>query len=382
MSGIDIRSVAEARSMIKEEVDRLEEKRARIARPEVGEWRFVLAMVVLLTASTIILLAWPEALVLWVLGIFILYSFNYIVFFLPITRHHSGRKRKRSILDRPVRGPLRHLLARPKFLVEVGATMFLAGMVPLARSFLLLFGSGMTLILYHGTYNGDLPLQLTLYLVLQILVILVYFLLVVFLSPQSQGFTRIARSLKYKVLSARSEGRRAYILAMALSGALIVAISLVAVGAVLLPGRTMDSLIGFLGGNVLVLIPALAAVLAMEFFIMRVPQSVGSRKMAVDLLDDKVQALRCWCLEPLDEIITEAAMHNRSAVERARLEEVLCIYYPIVMYKVIETNIFGRLPVFLVAPDVDLLFDLEALRYVGVPRDRDGRPMIDGRTDG
>jgi hypothetical protein len=48
---------------------------------------------------------------------------------------------------------------------------------------------------------------------------------------------------------------------------------------------------------------------------------------------------------------------------------------------VIETNIFGRLPVFLVAPDVDLLFDVEALRYVGVPRDRDGRPMVNGRTD-
>ncbi len=381
MSGIDIRAAVDARSMIQEEVDRLEEKRERILRPGKEDRACILAMGALIAASAAVLLTWPGALILWVLATFILYSFNYIVFFLPITRHHGGRERKRLVLERPIKGPLSRLLTRPKFLVEVGTTMFLAGMVPLARSFLLLFGSGVMFIIYHGVYMGDLPLQFTGWLVLQILVILGYFLMVVALNPQSQGFTRIARSLKFKVLSARSEGRRAYVMAMALAGALIVAISVVAVGAVLLPGRTMESLIGFLGGNALVVIPAMVAILAVEFFIMRVPQSVGSRRMAIDLIDDKVRALRYWCLEPLDALIVEAAMQNRTVVDRDRLEEVLCIYYPIVMYKVVETNIFGRLPVYLVAPDFGLLFDHEALRHVGVPRDPDGRPVLDRRSD-
>ena len=103
--------------------------------------------------------------------------------------------------------------------------------------------------------------------------------------------------------------------------------------------------------------------------------------MALDLMDEKVRALRYFCLEPLDDLIVEAAAQNMTVVEKGRLDEVLCIYYPIAMYRVIETNIFGRLPVYLVAPNFDLLFDTEALKHVDVPRDMDGRPVLNGRSN-
>jgi hypothetical protein len=384
MKGADVREVMGMRSRVKSEVDLYLEMRKAVMAQDGRDGMYVAATLLLLVASAAIMATWYEALILWVIVTFILYSFNYVVFFLPITRHPGERRAKErgDATKFSIKGPLRYLLKkRRKFAIEVGVTMFLAGMVPLARSFFVLFGAGLVFTLYHGIFLEELPVQLTILLIVQILVIMGYFVVVVAVSPQSQGFTRIAESIKQRMISARSRGRTAYTWSIVLSGALAIAVSLMAVGAILLPGRTLDSLIEFLHVDGTVHIVALAAIMVAEFFIMRVLQSRGSRHMALTLIDRKIEALESFCLAPLDALIETAETHGGAMIERGRLDEILYDYYPISIYDVVETNIFGHLPVFLVVPDVHLMLDEDVLRYVGGPRDLGSGPMIEDRQD-
>jgi hypothetical protein len=379
MSEIDLRDAIVTRSRVQLEIDHYQRKREKVAAPNGWSKRQFLALVLLLAISAVFMYTWYEALVLWVIITFVLYSFNYIVFFLPITRHPGERrKRKPLIPKRPIKGPLQYLITKKRmFAVEVLVTMFLVGLVPLARSFFVLFGTALVFIVYHGVLLDELPTQLTTGLILQILVIMGYFILVVMISPQSQGFSDIARLIRHRIHSARSRGRSAYIWAVAASGILVIAISLMAVGAILLPGRTLDSLIMFLQGDDVLHILVSIAVLVAEFFVMRVFQSRGSRTMALALIDEKLRSLKADCLEPLDALIADADARGTAKVDGERLEEVLCTFYPIAIYDVVETNLFGHLPVFLVVPDIELILDLEALRHVGGHRHQDGRPALE-----
>ncbi len=333
---------------------------------------------ILLALSIIIMLIWSTVPLLWIVATFVLYSFNYIVFFLPISRHPGvENKKKEPSPKRSIKGPLRYLLKKKrKFALEVGATMFLVGLVPLARSFFVLFGVGLVLTVYYGVLQSVYPFELTIGLCIQILVIMGYFVLVVTVSPQSQGFTRIARSFKFRILTARSKGRPAYIWAMTISGFILVVVSLLAIGAILLPGRTMGAVIEFFKTNGSVPLLLFAAILLTEFYVMRSIQSRGSRRMVIALIEQKLQELRTDCLEPLDAIITEAGSRNLTFIDYQRYQEVLYTFYPLAFYDVVETNLFGYSPVYLVIPKIDLLLDEQVLQYVGVAHDLDGKPIL------
>jgi hypothetical protein len=102
--------------------------------------------------------------------------------------------------------------------------------------------------------------------------------------------------------------------------------------------------------------------------------------MALALIEQKAEALRDDCLAPLDALIADAEVDKEAKVDKGRFEKILCDFYQTAIYDVVETNLLGRMPVFLVVPNTDLLLDREALRYVGVPRDLEGRPVSGDRS--
>lgn len=376
MSDADLGKAMEIRSKVQGEADLYQRMLESVRVPGTKEHAYILAIVPLLIISTVVLIAWSEALVLWVIVTFFLYSFNYLVFFLPITRHPGWRRKRERPTWRSVWSLIWYLLReRRGFAIEMGLTMFLVGMVPLARSFFVLFGFGLVFTLYHGMFTGELPMGLTVDLIVQILVIMGYLVMVVTISPQTQGFTQLVRDIKLRVRSARSKGMAAYAWALVLSSVLAVAVSLVAAGAILLPGKTIDTLNDFLQFDINVHILAFVVMLVAEFFVMRALQSRGSRHMALALIERKAEALRVECLVPLDALIAGARACKEVNVDKGRFEKILCDYYQTAIYDVVETNLLGRMPVFLVVPNTDLLLDREALRYVGVPRDLEGRPV-------
>lgn len=379
MKNVDLKDGIALRSLIQKDVDRNMRLRQVLETPRKWDNGSLFLSVFLLALSIAIMFIWSSIPLLWIIVTFVLYSFNYIIFFLPITRHPGEKRVERNEppSKRDVGGPLRYLLKKKrKFALEVGATMFLVGMVPLALGFFLLFGTGLTFTIYYGILQNVYPSELTIGLIVQIVVIMAYFTLVTIVSPQSQGFTRIARSFKYRILTAHSKGKPAYIWAIAVSGVIVVVISLIAIGAILLPGRTLDSIIEFFRSNGSIPILLFLVILVSQFFIMRSFQSRGSRKMALALIDQELQELRTDCLAPLDALMEDARSRNIDRLDGSAYEAVLYSYYPLAIYDVVETNIFGHSPVYLVIPKMDLLLDEEVLRYVGLPRDMDGNLIL------
>lgn len=379
MNNVDLKEVMILRSQVQHEIDRNLRLHHGLETPRRWDKSSLVLSGSLLAASIIIMLFWSSIPLLWVIVTFVLYSFNYLIFFLPISRHPGERKVEKRVerARKDIGGPLRYLLKKKrKFALEVGATMFLVGMVPLALGFFLLFGTGLAFTIYYGVLQDVYPIELTIGLIIQILIIMAYFVLVTIVSPQSQGFTKIARSFKYRILTAHSKGRPAYIWAIAVSGVIIVVISLIGIGAILLPGRTMNSIVEFFRSNGTIPVLLFLVILVSQFFIMRSFQSRRSRKMALALIEQEVQELRSECLAPLDALIEDARSKNLSQMDGAAYEAVLYSYYPLAIYDVVETNIFGYSPVFLVVPKIDLLLDEEVLRYVGMPRDMDGNLIL------
>lgn len=379
MKNVDLKDVIILRSQIQHEIDHSLRLHHELESPRRWDKLSLVLSGSLLALSIVIMLFWSSIPLLWIIVTFVLYSFNYLIFFLPISRHPGEKKVEKSVKrsKKDIGGPLRYLLKKKrKFALEIGATMFLVGMVPLALGFFLLFGTGLAFTIYYGVLQDVYPIELTVGLIFQILIIMAYFVLVTIVSPQSQGFTKIARSFKYRILTAHSKGRPAYIWAIAVSGIIIVVISLIGIGAILLPGRTLDSIIEFFRSNGSIPILLFLVILASQFFIMRSFQSRRSRKMALALIEQEVQELRSECLAPLDLLIEDARSKNLDQVDGASYEAVLYSYYPLAIYDVVETNIFEHSPVYLVVPKIDLLLDEEVLRYVGMPRDMDGNLIL------
>jgi fatty acid desaturase len=94
MRGADVREVMEMRSRVKSEVDLYHEMRKAVMAQDGRDGAYVASTLLLLVASAAIMATWYEALILWVIVTFLLYSFNYVVFFLPITRHPGERRVK------------------------------------------------------------------------------------------------------------------------------------------------------------------------------------------------------------------------------------------------------------------------------------------------
>ena len=94
MSEADLGRAMEIRSKVQGEADLYQRMLETVRAPGTKEHAYVLAIVPLLIISTVVLIAWSEALVLWVIVTFFLYSFNYLVFFLPITRHPGWRRKR------------------------------------------------------------------------------------------------------------------------------------------------------------------------------------------------------------------------------------------------------------------------------------------------
>ena len=375
---VDLEEAIALRSKVQGEMDRNLNMQEVLKRPARWDHVSIILSLSLIVLSAGIMLVWSTIPLVWTIVTFVLYSFNYLIFFLPISRHPGEKMKERGPSPkRPIRGPLRYLLKKKRmFALEVGATMFLVGIVPLAASFYLLFGIGLVFTFYYGVFQSVYPMDLTFSLIVQILLIMGYLTLVVLVSPQSQGFTRIARSIKFQILTARSKGKPAYIWALAVSGIIFAILSLIAIGGILLPGRTLNSLMDFFEMNGSINLLWLLFILLTEFFIMRFLQSRGSRRMALALLEQEAQEMRVDCLEPLDAVI-DAARSQKRPIDGKKIDEVLSDFYPLAIYDVVETNIFGRSPVFLVVPKVDLLLDEDVLRYVGLPHDMEGKPILD-----
>ena len=88
----------------------------------------------------------------------------------------------------------RHLIINRKGLaLEMGLTVFLGGMVPLALSFTVIFGVGLAFAMDYGILSNAIDLAVTNAIIIQIVLILLFYVLLMFFAPHTQGMTKIFR---------------------------------------------------------------------------------------------------------------------------------------------------------------------------------------------
>jgi len=370
-SGKDLVTAESFREEVLTEIARLETSLQYIMKPRIGyALGYVVVIVLLVIAITIIFLR-PNVLLMWLIVAFFLYMFNYIVFFLPTSRHMGQKKAKKdpNAPKKSVKGPLRYLFKKKRrFAFEAGTTMFLVGMVPLALSFFIIFGIGLIFTVYYSYFQEIFPQSGALWVVIQILVIMVYFILILLVTPQSQGFSRIARSFNKRIKAARSRSRSAFVVILAITGIILAVISIIGIGAILVPGTTFGKLVDFFQANGDENLALLLIALVLVFIIMRHFQAVGSRRMAANLVRNKIIELKSDSLEPLDGIILRARASPDPVFDVADFEKVKENYYNNAIYQLFESNFFGYSPVYLVVPRMDYVLDEKVMVYVGNPQ--------------
>jgi len=355
------------RQEVMEEVRREERMLADVNEPRRGEaWGLFLSLIILMLAAFIVVIH-PIGFLFWALVAFLLYSFNFIIWFIPTTKgtvHQEGWG-KGGLSLRSVKDPFRYILQKKKVLgLEILMTMFLSGMVPLALSFFVLFGAGMIFGFYYGFIASVSDPVSAVNLIVQMIVILLFFILLVLLEPQERGLARTALRFKGRFESARSESVTAGLFVIAVVGLFFAIFGLLFIGAILFPGGTWEELLTFMQieGDAELMI--LVVVFIAEIVLMRHLQSISGRRMSRALLDDRINSIRMDALTPVEDAISHAREVGSYTIGCDILDRAETSFYSIVIYDLFEHNFFGHWPVYVVGPNMSIVLDENALAHV------------------
>jgi hypothetical protein len=355
------------RGEVIDEIDSESRTLERLSKPtKRSVFGYALALL-LLAVSLVLILIYPGAVISWFIVAFVLYSFNFIILFLPTTRKGKKDESCRRTIGRDALEPIKFLLKKKsKLAVEVGLTMFLGGMVPLALSFFVLFGIGLFLAVYFAYFATSLDAGLALSVIIQVLMILLFFVVLLLVRPDAQGLTRIARSFRNRYEVARQKSRwytAAVILAIGLTA---VGFSMLLVGAILLTGGVLGEVIGE-GGRVGLSVLIFVLIFAAELVVMRHFQVVASRRMAKTLIEKRLLILRKDVLDPLISLLEQGELKGKENYDKEEFERIKANFFNVVIYAVYELNFFGFAPIYIVGPNVKYIIDERVLPYLGRP---------------
>jgi len=327
---------------------------------------WIVAFIILGLACIEILLV-PDGILFWIIIAFILYAFNFLIWFIPTTRNKADKaeKEKLKLSGKTVKGPVRYLLKKKKALgVEIGFTMFLSGMVPLALSFFILFGIGIIFAVYFAFVRDLYDQGKVLTIIIQVIIILAFFVALIIIKPQARGIGHAAQSLKSKYGSARGRGKVAGLFIIAVIGVIVAVIGFLFIGAILGPGGTWKEILAYLQANGNFRLGLIILVLIAEVVIMRHFQAFSGRRMAKTLLKDRSRRIQEGAIAPLDAAIAQAKASSSQQVDLKVLDEAKTVFYSIVIYDIFEHNIFGYSPVYVVGPKISVVMNEDALAHI------------------
>jgi membrane protein implicated in regulation of membrane protease activity len=346
---------------VRKELRAEEEFLDQVQRPLPNAWKGHMVAVVLLAVSAVMILLDPHVIYIWALVALLLYSYNFLILLLPTTSNKRpsefndfvwmGWREKMDLLVN---------FARKKLLAaEVGLTLFLGGMVPLAISFGIIFGLGLFFTLYNMEFTSAIDWNSGILIIVQVALILAFLRLVFVIHPESQGFRRLAASMRDRYGQAREQGGWAKFATMALIIASIIGCAALAFGGILLPGTTLAILWSSAAGAVQADLVALPVVVVIQLYVMRHFQSVVSRDMAIRTLKKRNQSLMENVLRPMERLAEEAIIGSEHFErEFARIRHA---YFSQAIYCIVNADLFGRAPVYLVGVRFRYILDRQVL---------------------
>ena len=353
------------RGEVIEEIESEERMLQKLSRPVARSALAYALTLTLIAISLALIILYPEGVIAWFIVAFILYSFNFIILFLPTTRKGKRDESCRRTIGRESLEPIKFLLKKkPKLAVEVGLTMFLGGMVPLALSFFVLFGIGLFLAIYFAFIAVSLDLSVAWSIIIQVLVIILFFVVMVLIRPDTQGLTRIARTFRNRYDVSRQRSRWYTAAIVFVIGLTAVGLSMLLVGAILLTGEVLGKVISE-GGRTGINLLLILLVFIVELVVMRHFQAVSSRRMARTLVGDRLEILRKDVLEPLTALLDQGKYADKEGYDQQEFDRIKVNFFNVVIYAVYELNFFGHSSVYIVGPNVKYIIDERVLPYVG-----------------
>jgi hypothetical protein len=353
------------RGEVIEEIEAEERMLQKLFKPVPLSLLFYVLTLTLLGVSIGLILLYPEGVIAWFIVAFILYSFNFIILFLPTTRKGKRDESCRRTIGRDALAPIKFLLRKKsKLAVEVGLTMFLGGMVPLALSFFIIFGIGLFLAIYFAFVVVTLDASVALSIIIQVLVIILFFVVMVLVRPDTQGLTRIARSFRNRYDVARQRSRWYTVTIVFAIGLTAVGLSMLLVGAIMLTGGVLGEVISE-GGRTGLSLLLILLIFIVELGVMRHFQAVSSRRMARTLIERRLEILRKDVLDPLTALLDQGKFADQENYDKQEFDRIKTNFFNIVIYAVYELNFFGRSSIYIVGPNVKYIIDERVLPYVG-----------------
>jgi hypothetical protein len=318
----------------------------------------------IILASLVMALIFAEnsIFIVWLIIAILLYSYNFIILLIPTTTERIRPEdediapeinKERTWLA------FRLLLKKKKLAIEIGLTILLGGLAPLSLSFSIIFGMAMFFAIYFGLLANILAGNALLLIVVQISFIILFYLFMVFLEPQAQGITKIAIAFRDKFEEARYKGRKDFLLVVLAMVGLITVAAVLVVGAMLLPGFILPSFFNDLALFPTVDISLILFVVVSQLVIMRHFQGIMSRWMAVNLLKKRKARIEKEVLSNL--ALLEMAPNEVGVV--ASLKYLKKRYYSIVIYDLIEHDIFGYSPIYIVGPRLRYVLDEDVISH-------------------
>ena len=354
-------------------LDFSEESRAELARQQdlldlvkderKDQWRGTILPLMLMTFTGVFIFLYPKALWSWFISGLVLYSWNFLFLLLPTTRkvvHNSGNvvRQKKSKEQRKL--AYRRLLNKPKLTVEILITIFFGRMVPLTVGFTLILGTGMVVLLGFILTDYQAVAGLANLMIFQVVLIFVFYSLVNFLEPQTQGMTNIARSWKRRMGMAKLKGRAASFMVKAAAVAVLLILAIIFIAALVFPSYTFLTLVTSLKDYDIWDVLLFIGIFLEQFWIMRSFQSVMSVRAANQALYNKIDRLQ--------ELMARAnGIADRTSDDLARCDAMLQVtreYYALMLYDIYRTDLFGRFPVYLVGPRKKYIFDEKVLCHL------------------
>lgn len=344
---------------VQEEIDRENAKIEHLKTPVKGHKAGLRLTYALIAASVIIIFLRPNYLLIWLIVAILLYSYNFVFLLIPTSTTEKTKIKQRLDLKQyyiQLKAIAKHLMKKKALALEMGITIFLGGMVPLALSFTVIFGIGLFFALDFGIFTHQIDSSIAITTITQVILILLFYVLIIFFEPHAQGLTRMAKKIRSKYRKARSTGRKLAVLFVAVIVAVLILITTILfVGALLLPGSTLVQLVLDPevpeGWDLLGFIFVMVA----EAVIMRHFQGINSRRMALNVLRDRERVLKKDIMDPL--MVCVSAEDLDFSARDAQLEEIRTRYCTLVIYDITEHSFYGYAPVYLVAPNLRYAVD-------------------------
>lgn len=315
------------------------------------------AVAALMALMMVAIVVQPYIFLLWLSVGFLLYSYNFIILLMPTTttKMRPGEEGfdTKDLEERSI--AIRLLLSNRPLALEIGLTVFLSGMIPLAWSFGLIFGVTAVFTIYHGFLMGVVPPRIAATVLVQIGFVFLLYALIYLFEPRAHGVTRLASIAHDRPLSLHSPLRTvltAMIASLVLLGLLT---SLLGLWALLLPGITVQALMETLRLLDRLDIVLFAIVLVAQLMVMRHIQGYASKRFVRRLL-----AMRIHALEEIERELNAISGSDEEAIRSIRRR-----YLSVALYDIVQHDLFGLMPVYLIGPRAKYMLDTSMLNELG-----------------